>query len=184
MKRNLAKKLILTLAIPFLLNSNLYSPESKLLSESEVYEILITKKFDILKNIEYMSDLETYGIPGYTYLQNPQETLKRGKGNCSDKSILLKSSLDSLGLKTQLVYGWKDKKASIVKEDLTKHCWLQYHVGGKDYVIEAAGKGKILRKDTLESGRYLPIIKQPYVTKHLDIYEKRNGVRLDFKYYL
>jgi hypothetical protein len=132
-----------------------------------------------IKNIKYVSDFETYGKQ-ISYWQNPRETIKRGKGNCSDKAIflnyLLKDKLD-----IELVYGIYRKNDTIM------HIWQQFEVNKEIYVVESSSDLNIYKKDSLiksnNSILYTPIVKYNNLQNKIDNYNKRNRTKIKFKYY-
>jgi hypothetical protein len=116
----------------------------------------------------------------FFYWQNPDETFRRGKGNCSDKSIYFQDELKKEGIETQLIYGKYSPK------DYWKHMWLEGKLDGKDCIIECSGNGKIIDKDSLENVPGNKLYRKnnvniEYVTKEMRDYYDRNKEVLDIK---
>lgn len=76
-------------------------------------------------NIKYVTDKKQWGYPEVWAM--PDETLKRGLGDCEDTSFLLCSLLHSLGIPARVVFGeWKGEG----------HAWVEAQVNGTAGILE------------------------------------------------
>lgn len=76
-------------------------------------------------NIRYVADITEYGYPEVWAM--PDETLKRGVGDCEDLSFLLCSLLHALGVPARVVFGeWRG----------TGHAWVEASVNGAGGILE------------------------------------------------
>lgn len=79
----------------------------------------------VTANIKYVTDKTHWG---YTEVwQMPDETLKRGLGDCEDSSFLLCSLLLALGVNARVVFGtWQEKG----------HAWVEAQIDGTGGILE------------------------------------------------
>lgn len=77
-------------------------------------------------NIRYVLDVKQWGYPEVWAM--PDETLKRGLGDCEDLSFLLCSLLHALGVRSRVVFGeWKGRG----------HAWVEAWVDSTGGILEA-----------------------------------------------
>lgn len=76
-------------------------------------------------NIKYVTDKQQYGYPEVWAM--PDETLKRGLGDCEDSSFLLCSILHSLGVPARVVFGEHKGKG---------HAWVEAWIDGAGGILE------------------------------------------------
>lgn len=76
-------------------------------------------------NIRYVTDKQQYGYPEVWAM--PDETLKRGLGDCEDSSFLLCSLLHSLGVDARVVFGEHKGQG---------HAWVEAWINGAGGILE------------------------------------------------
>jgi len=194
--KNLTKKLILTIALPFLLNINAEAPvsEKRPICKFENGKYSIDKKLTDKKSLyvniaksfsEYMGGMLYVEQPKTfpeDYWQNPEETKKTLEGNCADKAILLNDTLEKiLPGAYYLVYG------KLKKENKVSHMWQEFIIGKDTFIVASSKKVSIYEKSKfrkLNKGDFYKAHSDSfhidYLSRKVNRYEKRNNKRLNF----
>lgn len=180
MKNNLIKRILLG-ALSLTLLTSPVSEEKILKNTKERYEKEITNSFDSLQQIKYLNDKKDSHPNSRDYWQTPEEADSLKTGDCEDKSIYLMNKLSEKGINAHLVYG-----ALGNSRDRSKHVWIEYNIGKKDYAIECSQKGMIYDKDTLPSknGYTFTHLYDPayisYMNSKIKEFNKRSKFKIDF----
>lgn len=156
-----------------------FMPLNKIQSEKTFYSsFVMNEQLEAIKSLEPLVKSIKYTSDSvqneYDYWQSPKETLEKMTGDCEDKAILVNDSLKKMGIETKLCFG-KRRKSSVLN-----HFWVEFG----DYIIESSKVIEIYRRDSLDKMNSEIIYKKinsEYPKIKVKEYEKRNGVKLDFK---
>jgi len=139
----------------------------------------ITGHLDLLKNpkirtsfvraceIKYAYDTIEYGGE---YWQTPEETEKKRKGDCEDKSIYLYHLLKKEGIKSQVIFGYI-RKSDI--EDGMGHAWIEYKEKNTTYILDPT-RFFIKKRRNLGTSRFIPSIN---FWESYNEFQKRSGIK-------
>jgi len=103
--------------------------------------------------------------------QAPEETIRRGAGDCEDQALLLHRLLRKDGIDSTVVFGVLDVEAAE-----TGHAWVECELHGERYVLDPTRRMTDARAD-LPPTRYWPVIDQPVLAGKLREYLARTGDR-------
>lgn len=166
---------------PLKADKNGFIIDKDLTEKKNLYFGTIYSLNNYVGDIKSVLDSKTPG-PGVDYWQNPQETLERGKGNCSDKSIFLNDTLKKLNLDVDLVY------SQMKVDSKNSHVHQEFEIGGDTFIIETTPKTPVIynKRSLLKKypkylyKTYKDSSKMDYLNRKLEEYKKRNGVELIF----
>lgn len=95
--------------------------------------------------------------------QTPKETLRLGKGDCEDKTFLLRSLLFRNGIETSFVFGYINPGKS-----KNMHAWLEYNDGKETWIFDPEN-GLILARSNVGDAHYRKAeYTQRLIQKHID----------------
>jgi len=108
---------------------------------------------------------------GGDYWQSPEETLRRGRGDCEDLALYLHRLLKDRGIDSIVVFGVQD-----VTDARTGHAWVECRMYDKLYVLDPTCR-LMARREALPCHKYYPLLRQPELTEKLREYLRRTGER-------
>ena len=98
----------------------------KLKSISKSNDDYIIKTYDFIKaNVQYVLDKKSFGME--EYVQMPDETLRNGKADCEDMSILFVNLMLHAGIPARMALGYGGSSS---------HRWPEVIYGGQWYVFD------------------------------------------------
>ena len=121
------------------------------------------------------SELRTVGEVRYAldeagdYWQSPEETRRRGAGDCEDLALYLHRLLKDRGIASIVVFGVQD-----VTEATTGHAWVECEMYGQMYVLDPTCR-LLCRRDELPCHKYYRLLRQEELTRKLADYLARTG---------
>jgi transglutaminase-like putative cysteine protease len=113
--------------------------------------------------VEYAPD-----DPG-DHWQTPEETVRRGRGDCEDLAFYLHHLLRRQGMDSMVVFGIQDVTAAE-----TGHAWVECRMYGETYVLDPTCRLLASRR-ALPYYRYYALLRQPELTEKLRDYLRRTG---------
>ena len=125
----------------------------------------VDSHMNTLAEVRYVSD-----EPG-DHWQTPEETLRRGEGDCEDQALLLHRLLREDGLDCMVVFGILD-----VEDAKTGHAWVECEMHGERYILDPTRR-MLAARTGLPPTLYYPVIEQPALAAKLREYLARTGDR-------
>jgi hypothetical protein len=122
------------------------------------------------------SQLNTAAAVQYTrddadYWQTPEETVRRGRGDCEDLAFYLHRLLRDEGIDSVVVFGIRD-----VTDPKAGHAWVECRMYGEVYVLDPTCR-LLARRRALPYYMYYAVLRQPELTEKLRGYLRRTGER-------
>lgn len=114
---------------------------------------------EIYNRIEYQSDLEQYGGKIPEEFSGPDETLRKGKGDCEDMAFTAAAMCASLPtyLRPEIIrvtIGFVKPPFFPLQMPVELHAWTEVQTGGGWYILETTANELLVAPD----GRYVPFL--------------------------
>ena len=123
----------------------------------------VDSQLNTAAGVEYTRDGEG------DHWQTPEETVRRGKGDCEDLALYLHRLLRRQGMDSMVVFGIQD-----VTSAKTGHAWVECRMYGEVYVLDPTCR-LLARRRALPYYRYYAVLRQPELTEKLQEYLTRTG---------
>ncbi|HUS91383.1 MAG TPA: transglutaminase-like domain-containing protein [Phycisphaerae bacterium] len=122
-------------------------------------------------HLRTVAEIEYAADEGGDFWQTPEETARRGRGDCEDMALYLHYLLRGDGIESTVVFGVRD-----ARRDRTGHAWVECEMYGQRYVLDPTCRRMAARK-LLPPALYYPVIEQPVLAEKLREYLNRTGDR-------
>ena len=125
----------------------------------------VDSRLKTVTEVEYAPD------DGADYWQTPEETVRRGRGDCEDLAFYMHRLLRDEGIDSVVVFGIQD-----VTDAKTGHAWVECRMYGEIYVLDPTCR-LLARRAALPCHKYYAVLRQPELTEKLRDYLRRTGER-------
>jgi len=123
----------------------------------------VDSRLNTVTEVRYADD------DGADYWQTPEETVRRGRGDCEDLALYLHRLLKQEGMDCVVVFGVQD-----VTRAETGHAWVECRMYGEIYVLDPTCR-LLARRAALPCHKYYAVLRQPELTRKLEEYLSRTG---------